>query len=146
MSADPITALLNVGITAISRIWPDPIKQAQEVRKLQELAQNKDLAVLQAEVSSLLGQIEINKIEAKSNSLFIAGWRPCVGWVGAFSFAYATIIEPIMRFIANMRGYTGDFPEINTNLTIQVLLGMLGLGVMRSFDKKNGTETNKIQK
>lgn len=146
MSSDPITALLDVGIMAISRIWPDPIQQAQEVRKLQELAQKGDLALMKSEVSLLLGQIEINKIEAKSNSIFVAGWRPFVGWVGGLSFAYASILEPLMRFIANMRGYTGDFPEINTNLTIQVLLGMLGLGVMRSFDKKNGSETNKIQK
>ena len=141
MSLDPVTALVNAGIMAIERIWPDPIKQAEEIRKLQELSQSKDIAVLNAEVSLLLGQIEINKEEAKSNSVFIAGWRPFTGWIGAFAFGYAAILEPVMRFIAKVAGYTGKFPVIDTSLTIQVLMGMLGLGLMRSFDKKNGTDT-----
>jgi hypothetical protein len=51
-----------------------------------------------------------------------------------------------MRFIATMNGYTGLFPVIDTALTIQVLMGMLGLGAMRSFDKKSGTQTDTIKR
>tara|TARA_R110000782_G_scaffold269587_2_gene367981 strand:+ start:654 stop:1094 length:441 start_codon:yes stop_codon:yes gene_type:complete len=146
MSTDPITALLDIGKMATRRIWPDPVKQAEEERKLIELSQTGDLARLNAEVQLLLGQMEVNKIEASSGSLFIAGWRPFVGWVCGFGLAYASIIEPIMRFIAKLSGYTGAFPLIDTSITMQVLLGMLGLGLMRTREKEKGVHKDSIKK
>lgn len=142
MSFDPLSALFDLGKTAIEKIWPDPSKRADELFRLEQLKQQGDLALMKAQVDLLLGQIEINKAEAQSSSLFVAGWRPFAGWIGGVAFAYAAIIEPIARFVAKVAyGYQGNFPEINTELTIQVLLGMLGLGLMRSFDKKQGTDT-----
>lgn len=139
---DPLSALFDLGKTAIEKIWPDPSKRAEELFRLEQLKQQGDLALMKAQVDLLLGQIEVNKIEAQSSSLFVSGWRPWAGWVGGVAFAYAAIIEPIARFIAKVvYNYQGNFPEINTELTIQVLLGMLGLGLMRSFDKKQGTDT-----
>ncbi len=139
---DPLSALFDLGKTAIEKIWPDPSKRAEELFRLEQLKQQGDLALLKAQVDLLLGQIEVNKIEAQSASLFVAGWRPWAGWVGGVAFAYASIVEPIARFVAKVvYDYQGNFPEINTELTIQVLLGMLGLGLMRSFDKKQGTDT-----
>ena len=88
-----------------------------------------------------LGQIEINKEEAKSSSVFKGGWRPFVGWVCGFALAYAAIIEPIARFIASINGYAGEFPEIDTSITMQVLLGMLGLGAMRMREKEKGVSS-----
>lgn len=142
MAFDPWTAALDMGKAAIERLWPDPNKRAEELRKLEELRQAGDLARLQAHVSLLTGQMEINKAEGQHKSLFVAGWRPAVGWIGGFSLAYAAILEPLMRFIATIAGYEGTFPEIDTNLTLQVLLGMLGLGAMRSFDKTKGVQTD----
>lgn len=142
MSLDPLSALFDLGKTAIEKIFPDPSKRADELFRLEQLKQGGDLALMKAQVDLLLGQIEINKAEAQSSSLFVAGWRPFAGWIGGVAFAYAAIIEPIARFVAKVAyGYQGNFPEINTELTIQVLLGMLGLGLMRSFDKKQGTDT-----
>lgn len=142
MSFDPLSTLFDLGKTAIEKIWPDPSKRADELFRLEQLKQQGDLALMKAQVDLLLGQIEINKAEAQSSSLFVAGWRPFAGWIGGVAFAYAAIIEPIARFVAKVAyGYQGNFPEINTELTIQVLLGMLGLGLMRSFDKKQGTDT-----
>lgn len=139
---NPLTALFEAGKMAIERIWPDPIKRAEEVRKLEELHQTGDLARLDAQVKLLIGQIEINKIEAANSSRFVSGWRPFVGWIGGFAFGYSTILEPFMRFIAVVFfEYKGEFPVINDELTIQVLLGVLGLGIMRSMDKKNGVDT-----
>lgn len=86
-----------------------------------------------------LAQISVNVEEAKSQNLFVAGWRPAVGWIGAAGLAYAAILEPLLRFITSVGfGYTGVFPVIDTMLTLQVLLGILGLGAMRSWDKKTG--------
>ena len=144
MSFDPLSALLDLGKSAIDKIWPDPIKRAEELRKLKEIEQKGDLAELNAYVSNLSGQLAINAAEAKHKSIFVAGWRPYVGWVGGVSLAYVSIVEPIMRFIATMNGYTGEFPVIDTALTIQVLMGMLGIAGMRSWDKKHKTQTDSL--
>ncbi|MAO21766.1 MAG: hypothetical protein CMJ25_13540 [Phycisphaerae bacterium] len=145
MSFDPLTAALDVGKSLIEKIWPDPVKQSEEIRKLQELHQKGDLAVLNAEVQLLLGQINVNAAEAKHKSIFVAGWRPFVGWVCGFGLLYASVIEPLMRFIATVNDYTGTFPVLDTTITMQVLIGMLGLGVMRTKEKQDGTHKNSLK-
>ena len=96
------------------------------------MQQDGDLAVITA-------QTDINKIEAGSSSLFVAGWRPFVGWCCGAAFLYAAILEPLARFISKvMFSYAGDFPAIDTTLTMQILLGLLGMAGLRSWDKKNG--------
>jgi hypothetical protein len=138
MSFDPISALFDIGKVAIEKIWPDPTKRAQELRKLEEMKQHGDLEEMNAQVKLLTGQMEINKTEAASKNLFVAGWRPFVGWVCGFGLAYAAILEPLMRFIASVNDYAGTFPIIDTTITMQVLLGMLGLGAMRTREKEKG--------
>ena len=138
------TAIFELGKMVISRVWKDPSEQAKELRLLETLRQTGDLAKLDAHVKLMIGQMEINKIEAGSKSIFIAGWRPFVGWSCGFSLVYVSIVEPIARFIMLANDYTGEFPVIDTTLTIQVLLGMLGIAGMRSFDKSKGVETNKL--
>lgn len=143
MSALVVGSLLEIGKNLISRVWPDPAKQAEELLKLKELEQKGDLAELDAYVKSLTGQLKINEKEAQHPSKFIAGWRPWVGWVGGFSLAYAGIVEPIMRFIATMNGYEGPFPELDTAMTIQILMGMLGVAGMRTYEKLKGSDTKR---
>jgi hypothetical protein len=145
MSFDPLTAALDVGKSLIEKIWPDPVKQSQEIRKLQELHQKGDLAILNAEVQLLLGQINVNAAEANHKSIFVAGWRPFVGWVCGFGLLYASVIEPLMRFIATVNDYTGTFPVLDTTITMQVLLGMLGLGLMRTKEKEKGTHKDSLK-
>jgi hypothetical protein len=128
---DPITAIVTVGSQLIERLFPDPAQAAEAKLKLVELQQNGDLA-------AIAGQMDINKVEASNTSVFVSGWRPFVGWVCGFGLGYVAIIEPIARFVATMTGYTGAFPAIDTTLTMQVLIGMLGLGGLRSLDKFNG--------
>lgn len=145
MSFDPLTAALDAGKLLIEKIWPDPVKQSEEIRKLKELHQKGDLAVLNAEVQLLIGQININIAEAGHKSIFIAGWRPFVGWVCAFGLLYASVVEPIMRFIAKLSDYTGTFPVLDTTITMQVLLGMLGLGLMRTREKEKGVHKDSLK-
>lgn len=98
-----------------------------------------DLDAYKAETDRMQGQVEINKIEAASGSLFVSGGRPFVVWVCAFALAYAAVIEPIARFVATVGfAYAGPFPVIDTDLTMQVLLGLLGLGAYRSVEKIKG--------
>lgn len=82
-----------------------------------------------------LAQLQVDQAEAASTSWFVAGWRPAVGWVCAFGLAYVAVIEPCARFTATMAGWHGAFPPIDTTLTMQVLLGMLGMGSLRTFEK-----------
>lgn len=141
-----LNSLFELGESIINRIWPDETKRAEQLYKLEKLKQDGRLEELRQEVSLLLGQLEINKKEAEHSSIFVAGWRPFVGWVGGFGFAYMSLIEPLLRFILTTNGYEGDFPEIDTSITLQVLLGMLGLGAMRSYDKLKGVATRFIEK
>jgi len=79
---------------------------------------------------ALKGQLEINKMEAAHKSLFVAGWRPAIGWICAVGLLYNTII-------ANVLGIWMDVPEVDTTLLVPVMMGMLGLGAMRSYEKVN---------
>ena len=98
-----------------------------------------ELDAYKAESERMAGQVEINKVEAASSSLFVSGGRPFVLWVCAFALAYASVIEPMARFVAKVGfGYEGEFPAIDTELTMQVLIGVLGLGAYRSFEKAKG--------
>ena len=98
-----------------------------------------DLDAYKAETERMAGQVETNKVEAASSSLFVSGARPFVMWVCAAALAYASVVEPLARFIARVVfGYDGDFPAIDTELTMQVLIGVLGLGAYRSFEKTKG--------
>jgi hypothetical protein len=133
---DPITTGINFVTKVADKLWPDPAEKANALYKLQELKQNGELAFLQAETELAKGQLEINKIEAASTSIFVSGARPFIMWTCGVSFAYVALLEPILRFIASVGfGYTGAFPAIDTNLTLQVLLGILGLGALRTTEK-----------
>jgi hypothetical protein len=128
MALDPISAALELGTSVINKIWPDPVKQAEEQRKLQELAQKGSLEELNAEVKLLVSQVDLNKVEAAHKSIFVAGWRPFVGWVCGFGLLYNVILAPFLDIWLTV-------PEVKTDLLYPVLLGMLGLGGMRSFEK-----------
>ena len=82
------------------------------------------------------GQLEVNKVEAAHKSLFVAGWRPTIGWVCALGLFYNVIL-------ANIIGIWVDVPEIDTTLLVPVMMGMLGLGAMRSYEKVQGVSREK---
>ena len=131
-----MSILSNVGIGeiigAVGKI-ADDLTTSDKERMAAELDAYK------AESERMGGQVEINKIEAASQSLFVSGGRPFVVWVCAFALAYAAVIEPIARFVATVGfAYSGPFPVIDTDLTMQVLLGLLGLGAYRSVEKIKG--------
>ena len=85
---------------------------------------------------ALKGQLEINKVEAAHKSLFVAGWRPAIGWVCMLGLLYNTII-------ANVLSIWIEVPEVDTTLLVPVMMGMLGLGAMRSYEKVNHVSREK---
>jgi hypothetical protein len=127
-----MTPIIGDIITTVGNLASDLITTEKETRQL-------DIDEYNAETKRLESQTEINKVEAASGSLFVAGWRPFIGWVCGLAFGYATIFEPLLRFgSAVWFDYAGTFPVIDTTLTMQALFGILGLGAMRSFDKVKG--------
>ena len=131
-----MSILSNVGIGEIIGAMG---KIADDLTTSDKERMAAELDAYKAESERMGGQVEINKIEAASGSLFVSGGRPFVVWVCAFALAYAAVIEPIARFVATVGfAYAGPFPVIDTDLTMQVLLGLLGLGAYRSVEKIKG--------
>ena len=131
MSIDPFTSVLNLGQSVIERIWPDANKRAEEMRKLEELKQRGDLAELDAHVKLLVGQMEINKTEAAHPSIFVSGWRPATGWCCVLGLFYHIIAVPFFSIWYTM-------PLIELDLLDKVLMGMLGLSTLRTYEKHKG--------
>lgn len=93
----------------------------------------------------VMGQLAINKEEAGHASIFVAGWRPAVGWVSAAGLAYGIILEPLFSWTARVWfGYAGNFPEIDPTLLVFSLGGMLGIGTMRTVEKIKGVSSDTV--
>jgi len=131
MSFDPITAGFNFGsklVGILSQWIPDETKA------------NEAAAVIAGQFNQLIaGQIELNKVEAQSASLFVAGWRPAVGWVCVSAYAYNFVLQPFFTFILLASGVSlPPLPILDWSELGLVLFGMLGLGGMRTFEKFKG--------
>jgi len=86
-----------------------------------------------------MAQVEVNKAEAKHRSIFVAGWRPFVGWICAVGLGYHFVLHPIVLFGAGWAGVEiPDLPAFDMDSLMTVLLGMLGLGGLRSYEKSKG--------
>ena len=88
--------------------------------------------------SANLAQLEVNKAEAAHKSIFVAGWRPFVGWVCGVALAYHFILAPLLQFGFALGGVEQDLPEFEFGQLSTVLMGMLGLGALRTFEKMKG--------
>ena len=125
MALDPVTAGLDLINTAINKIWPDKSEQER-----QQLA---------AAVLIVQGQLDINKAEAASPSVFVSGWRPWIGWVCGTACAWNWVGLAIAKFIAlTFFAHTIDLKPADLSEMMPVLMGMLGLAGLRSFEKTKG--------
>ena len=88
---------------------------------------------------ALLAQIEVNKTEAASGSVFKGGWRPFIGWVCGAAFAYHFVLQPFILFGVAVAGVAiPELPTFDMGSLMTVMMGMLGLGGLRSYEKKQG--------
>ena len=93
--------------------------------------------------SANLAQIELNKQEAAHQSLFVAGWRPFVGWTCGAALAYHFILSPLLSFILVVAGVETPMPTFEFSQLSTILMGMLGLGGLRSYEKMKGVQREK---
>jgi len=88
-------------------------------------------------------QADVNIEEVRTGSLFMAGWRPAIGWIGVLALAYQFVLYPFLLWI-NIRG--NPPPPLDAGVLFSMVTGMLGIGAMRSFDKLQETDTHIIGK
>jgi len=130
MSPILLGSVFELGRTLIDRWMPDPQKKAEAEMELFKMAQAGDL-------QKVMGQLVVNAKEAQHQSIWVAGWRPFVGWVSGLGFAYAAIFNYVFAWIAAIKGWPAP-PAVDTDILLFVLGGMLGLGTLRTYEKKNG--------
>lgn len=134
-----LLALLPIIGQIIEKIIPDPVAAAAAKQAAFDSAMRGELAYLDADVKLALGQMEINKEEARDPSLFKSGWRPGVGWLCLAGFAYMAVVRPLLPWILTVAGVTvPPLPPIDTVEIGALLFGMLGLGGMRSAERMKG--------
>ena len=121
------------GLKIIDRIIPNKAEADAAKLKLLQLQQDGELKEEEFNVQLAQGQVDINKIEAGSDSLFKSGWRPAIGWICAASFCYDFIVRPIANGLLNKYGIV--FPSLDQATLTSLTFGLLGLGAYRSFDK-----------
>ena len=118
----PVTGLLD-------KVIEDKDQKAQLAHEIATMSDNHAQ-------QALMGQLEINKAEAASGSLFKGGWRPFIGWVCGVAFAYHFVLQPLIVFGVTAAGIDiPELPEFDTGSLMTVMMGMLGLGGMRSIEK-----------
>jgi hypothetical protein len=115
----------------VNKFLPDKSQEEKD-------ALTRELAQLQFDQAVIQSQTDTNKAEASNQSVFVAGWRPFVGWVCGCAFAWAFVVGPLVSYAARLLGATVELPVLDLSQLSPVLMGMLGLGAMRTVEKVNG--------
>ena len=128
--------LIGSALGGIGKLAKD-IRQAVTGEISPEKRAEIEARLLEIENQGLQAQIELNKIEAQSASVFVSGWRPAAGWVCVLGLFYTFLLQPLLAWATSSKP-----PEIDTTLLIQLLFGMLGLAGIRTYEKGKGIARN----
>ncbi len=127
----PLELVSDIAGKVLDRLFPDPDKKQAAMLELAKLQQSGELQVI-------AGQIELDKLEATSKSLFVSGWRPAVGWVCVCGLGYQFVLRPLASGIFDACGHPVVFPVLEMDVLISMLVALLGVGGMRTVEKLNG--------
>ena len=122
-----IGTVLDLGKTLIERVIPDPQQKAAAMQKLAELEQSGDLSVI-------ANQVELDKIDAASTDKFQSRWRPFIGWTCGVALAVQLVVGPLIAYGSAIAKHPIQPPVMQTELLTTLLVGMLGLGGMRTVE------------
>lgn len=125
-----VAPLLEFGQSLLNRFFPN-----EEERRKAEAQFLKD--AMDGELKQVIAQLQINATEAAHPSVWVAGWRPFYGWAGGAGFVYATILQPLLGWVAAVKGWPAP-PTLNIELLWVVITGMLGIGGLRTYEKRTG--------
>jgi len=127
-----IQALIGPVASLLDKFIEDKDQKAKLAHEISTMAERHAL-----ELSK--GQLEINKVEAQHRSMFVAGWRPFLGWGLSFAMIWHFVLVPLITFICAFAGVDiPELPHFDMESLMTVLLGMLGLGGLRTYEKKSG--------
>jgi hypothetical protein len=126
-----LPSLLPVVGDVLDRFFPNKEEKERAAREIEA-----KLAEHLAKID--LAQLEVNKQEAAHRSLFIAGWRPFVGWTCGLALFYTYVAQPMAMFVMAQTGDLVQLPHLDLSTMMPVLLGMLGLGGLRTYEKFKG--------
>jgi hypothetical protein len=133
--AAPIIAIIN-------KVIPDKAAAAQAVATLNQLQLQGQLQDELAQIQAItVNQSDVDKVEAANGSMFVAGWRPAVGWVCAAALALIYIVGPFFVWLTALFGHPTSFPTLDVAQLMTLLFGMLGMGTLRTVDKVQGVAT-----
>ena len=118
---------IAAGLKVLDKFIPDPEAKAKAETELRASLMQWDQ-----------GQMKVNEAEAGNASIFVSGWRPFVGWTCGVAFAYHYVLQPVALFVAALFGKTVVLPAFAMESLLTVLLGLLGLGGMRTYEKFKG--------
>ena len=93
--------------------------------------------------SVMLAQTEINAAEAQHKSIFVAGWRPCIGWVCGVGIAWSMVVQPVAQWAMIAWGDGTELPTIDTSYLMELVTAMLGMSGLRTFEKMRGVARRK---
>ena len=126
-----MTGFLTPLVSKLVNFIPDPVAKAQA----QALATTEMLTFVSNQNTA---QLAVDAAEANNKNTFVAGWRPAIGWVCAAAYGYKFVIQPLLVFGLTAAGHPVVLPTLDEASMNDVLMGMLGLGGMRTFEKVQG--------
>ncbi len=137
MDITGIGSIFDFGSKVIDKIWPNAEDAQKAKLAMLQMQQAGEFKELEAQLELAKGQMEVNKVEAASGSIFVSGARPAAMWVCVGGMFYTFIGYPMFTWVAFLLKVAGP-PQIDSTMLIQLLVGMLGLAGWRSMDKANG--------
>jgi len=133
----------SVGDT-LDNLFTSDEERMEAERELTKAKRSFDYKESKLVAEQNIAQMEVNKADANSGSFFQAGWRPAIGWVGAFALAYQFILYPLLVWALAVSSLEIEPPPlIDANALYPIITGMLGIAGMRSFDKLKQTDTKR---
>lgn len=133
MIADAIAGVVG---KIIDRAWPDPTQKAAALLEIEKMKQAGEFKQLDADLQAMQMQADVNKVEAASEDPFVSRWRPFIGWICGSALAWHYIGRPLAGWVLLLAGNSTPIPAVDLGDLIVILLGMLGLGGLRSYDKR----------
>ena|ERR1700743_786615 len=133
--------IIGAGLDIINKFIPDPAAKAQAAYQMAQLQQQTEFKELDAQIATINSQTDTNKVEAANSSLFVAGWRPFIGWICGSGLAWNYAGIPIITTIMVLFGHPVTIAQADLSEMMPLLIGMLGLGGMRTYEKTQGVNS-----
>lgn len=133
--------IIGAGLDIINKFIPDPAQKAQAAYQMAQLQQQTEFKELDAQIAQIQTQTDTNKAEAANQSLFVAGWRPFIGWICGSGLGWNYLGVSIVNTVATVCGHPLNLPKADLSEMMPILIGMLGLGGMRTYEKVNGVNS-----